>query len=59
MTISWQQSPKLWSDLILLKGQNCSRNAAGSYWGGTDTAVQMCDRAARVGTVLSEGDTFI
>lgn len=28
-------------------------------WGGTDTALQMCDRIARVETVLSEGDTFI
>lgn len=59
VTISWQQSPKLWSGLILLKWQNCSRNVAGTYWGGTDTALQMCDRIARVETVLSEGDTFI
>lgn len=30
-----------------------------SSLGGSETALQMCDRGARVGTALSEGDTSI
>lgn len=49
---NWGQVWYCWSGSSL-------RSVAGTHRGGSDTALQVCDRVARVCTALSEGDTSI